>query len=353
MKIRNHRITVLGASSLILLIGSACSTKPKEAEIADRSKLQRFAPLPEVIAAKGAPPSEELVSLGRMLYHDPRLSSSQKVSCNTCHPLSKYGADGEATSEGHKGQHGDRNSPTVYNAAAQFVQFWDGRAADVEAQAKGPVLNPVEMAMPSAKAVEAVLKSIPEYTAAFARAYPDGKDPVTFDHAAEAIAAFERKLVTPSRWDKFLRGDEAALTSEEKNGFNVFVDKGCAACHSGALVGGRAFQRLGVATPYPDASDPGRYKITHSDSDKMVFKIASLRNVAKTAPYFHNGKVSTLREAVGQMAEYQTGRKLTDAEADAIVAWLNALTGELPAGYIAPPELPQSTPRTPKPAAGD
>jgi cytochrome c peroxidase len=334
------------------LIVTGCG-RPGGSTIADRTKLERFAPLPDVMVANAGSPSETLVALGRMLYFDTRLSKSQTVSCNSCHPLDRYGADRQRTSAGHQAQRGNRNSPTVYNAAAQFVQFWDGRAANVEEQAKGPLLNPVEMAMPSGRAVVDVLKSMPEYVALFRRAFPTDRNPVTFDHAAEAIGAFERKLVTPSRWDQFLRHDEAALSPEEKGGFNVFIDEGCANCHAGMLVGGNAFQRLGVGKPFPDTSDPGRYNVTKREGDRMFFKVPSLRNVAMTGPYFHNGKVGTLRDAVLQMANYQLGNKLSEPRAEAIVTWLKSLTGEPPADYIKPPELPRSTPRTPRPAATD
>jgi cytochrome c peroxidase len=203
--------------------------------------------------------------------------------------------------------------------------------------------------MPSAKAVTDVLNSMPEYVKAFRLAFPKEKKPVTFDHATEAIGAFERGLVTPARWDKFLGGDETALAPEEKGGFNVFVEKGCSSCHAGALVGGDTFQRLGFAGPYPETSDPGRYKVTQNESDRMVFKVPSLRNVDRTGPYFHNGKVETLHEAVNLMAQYQLGKNLSKAEVNAIVAWMSTLTGELPADYITPPGLPKSTSRTPKP----
>jgi cytochrome c peroxidase len=163
----------------------------------------------------GAALNDDMIALGRMLYFEPRLSKSQKISCNSCHQLAKYGVDGEPTSPGHKGQRGDRNSPTVYNAAAHFVQFWDGRAADVEEQAKGPVLNPVEMALDNDKTAIVVLTSMPEYVDLFKRAFPGEKNPVTFDNMAKAIGAFERKLMTPSRWDKFLHGDAAVLTDQE------------------------------------------------------------------------------------------------------------------------------------------
>ena len=282
-----------------------------------------------------------------MLYYDERLSRSQKLSCNSCHPLDRYGTDGKPTSQGHKGIHGTRNSPTVYNAAAQFAQFWDGRADTVEAEAKETVLDPSDMAMASDKAVVAVLESMPDYVAAFQRAFPSAAQPVTFDNVAEAIGAFERKLVTPSRWDKFLAGDSSALTAEEIAGFNAFTKAGCQTCHSGVLVGGQGFERLGIMRPYPESGDPGRSKVTGSPGDRTFFKIASLRNVAKTAPYFHRGQVVTLHDAVVQMADYQLGRRLTEPEASAIVSWLKSLTGDLPAEHLQAPELPKSTPTTP------
>ena len=311
-----------------------------------------FAPLPQTVPAKTAGPIEARVTLGRMLFYDARLSRSQTISCNSCHDLSKYGVDGAPTSVGFKGQHGDRNSPTVYNAAAHFAQFWDGRAADVEGQAKGPVLNPVEMAMPSGEAVVAVLKSIPEYVAAFQKAFPDDKEPLTYDNVSLAIGTFERGLLTPSRWDRFLEGDKTALTADEQAGFHEFVAAGCGTCHAGALMGGNLYQRIGLMKPYPD-TDPGRYQVTKVESDRAMFKVPSLRNVAKTAPYFHNGKVGSLDQAVVQMADYQLDKQLTPAEVSSIVTFLNTLTGDLPAQYIQKPELPQSTAQTPKPVSGD
>lgn len=331
------------AACLILSLGCG-----KASQTIDPAKLQAFAPLPDVVPPRTGDLTEEKVTLGRMLYYEPRLSRSQGISCNSCHMLDKYGVDNEPTSDGHKGKKGNRNSPTVYNAAGHFVQFWDGRAEDVEAQAKGPVTNPVEMAMSSEKDVIAVLNSMQGYVQAFKKAFPGAKDPVTFDNMASAIGAFERKLVTPARWDKFLRGDQAALTPEEKAGFNTFIAAGCQTCHAGAYLGGNLYQKLGVMEPYPDQSDMGRYEVTKSEGDKMVFKVPSLRNIEKTGPYFHNGKVSRLDETVAQMGEYQLGRRLNDAEVKSIVTWLHALTGEIPADYVKAPELPKSTARTPK-----
>jgi cytochrome c peroxidase len=318
---------------------AVCSACSRRAGV-EPNKLRIFGALPAAIEQRSPTPvAPERIALGRMLFYEPRLSKSGAISCNSCHPLDSYGADNEPTSDGHQGALGERNSPSVYNAAGHFAQFWDGRAPDVEEQAKGPVLNPVEMAMRSEQAVVAVLKSIPAYVEAFKRAFPDDKDPVTFDHAALAIGAFERGLVTPSRWDRFLRGDHSALTPAEIAGFNTFLQSGCASCHAGTYVGGKMFQRIGLLRDWPDQSDPGRYKLTRSEADRMVFKVPSLRNVAKTAPYFHNGKVKTLEEAVLYMAEYQLGNKLTEGEVRAIVAWLQALTGEIPADYIKQPQV--------------
>jgi len=352
---RRSLIALLCIAACGVLALSSC-TKTPAPEITtvtiDPLKLQMFQPLPEQMTSGANPISEEKVALGRMLYYEPRLSKSQEISCNSCHLLDKYGVDSQPTSDGHKGQRGDRNAPTVYNAAGHFVQFWDGRAADVEAQAKGPVMNPVEMAMPSERQVIIVLSSIPEYVEAFKRAFPEEKDPVTYNNMAQAIGAFERKLVTSSRWDKFLRGDQTALNNEEKVGFNTYMEVGCQACHSGTYLGGNMYQRLGLMKPWPDTSDPGREKVTKNEADRMVFKVPSLRNIEKTAPYYHNGKVETLEEAVSRMAEYQLGKSLSSAQLKSIVTWFKTLTGDIPAGYIKPPVLPKSTARTPKPDLG-
>ena len=233
------------------------------------------------------------------------------------------------------------------------MQFWDGRAPDVEAQAKGPVMNPVEMAMPSEKQVVAVLKSMPEYVAAFKKAFPEDKDPVTCDNMGKAIGAFERKLITPSRWDKFLQGEQASLTAEEKAGFNTFVASGCQTCHAGALLGGNMYQKIGSVKVWPDTADPGRFKVTKSEADRFMFKVPSLRNIQKTGPYFHDGKTATLKEAIGKMSEHQVGKTLSEAELRSISTWMHSLTGEIPADYIKQPELPKSTSKTPKANEGD
>ena len=349
MKKLSTALLIVAAATIVLC--GACATKEPEkpAEVTvDPVKLQLFQPLPEAVPSSANPLTDEKIALGRMLYYETRLSKSQTIACNSCHDLGTYGVDGQETSDGHKGQKGDRNSPTVYNAAGHFVQFWDGRAADVEAQAKGPVMNPVEMAMPSEKQVIGVLKSMPGYLEAFKKAFPEEKDPISYDNMAKAIGAFERKLVTPSRWDKFLAGDQAALTQEEKIGFNDYMEAGCQACHAGVYLGGNQYQRLGAVKPWPDTSDPGREKVTKNEADRMVFKVPSLRNIEKTGPYYHNGMVEKLEDAISRMAEYQLGKSLTPEKVNSIATFLKALTGDVPAEYIKAPELPKSTAKTPK-----
>ena len=312
--------------------------------------LQMFSPLPAVMASPDNPATPAKVELGRMLYYDARLSANQKISCNTCHPLDAYGAESTPVSTGHKNQKGNRNAPTVYNAAGHFVQFWDGRAPNVEEQAKGPIMNPVEMAMPSNAAAVQVLQSMPEYVALFQAAFPKDKEPITYNNMALAIGTFERGLVTPSRWDSFLAGNQSALTDSEKAGFNTFAAVGCQWCHNGPYVGGAAYQKLGVMKPWPNQKDAGRYQVTKDDTDRMVFKVPSLRNIKKTGPYFHDGSVPTLDEAVRNMASYQRGAKLTDAQVKSIESWMESLTGQIPMSYIKPPALPKSTPQTPQPS---
>jgi cytochrome c peroxidase len=337
-------IGILNTGGSTLTIGATQHERPAfmEAEI-DPATLKSFAPLPDVMASQKNPITPEKVALGRMLYYDTRLSKEDDISCNSCHLLDKYGVDNQPVSDGYKGQKGNRNAPTVYNAAGHFVQFWDGRAADVEAQAKGPILNPIEMGMPDEKYVIAVLKGIPGYVEAFKKTFPGENDAVTYDNMAKAIGAFERKLVTPSRWDKYLKGDPGTLTNVEKIGFNRFMEANCHSCHGGTYLGGASFAKLGVAKNWPDTSDLGRYQVTKREADKMKFKVPSLRNIEKTGPYFHDGSIPTLEKAVRAMAEYQVGKPLKTDDVKFIVAWLRTLTGEIPSGYIKKPELPKGT----------
>ena len=305
-----------------------------------RTELAMFAPLPRMISAPGLATTSAQIALGRRLYHEPLLSNGHDVSCNTCHPLNGYGADGRKVSFGDLGHAGDRNAPSVYNAAGQVAQFWDGRAPTVEAQAKGPILNPGEMAMPDSAAVLTHMRASREYVQEFATAFPNEKQPITYDNVGRAIGAFERGLVTPSRWDRYLQGDSTALTPAELRGFTTFVRVGCSGCHAGPYVGGQSFQKLGLVKPWPALRDSGRITVTKQPSDLHVFKVAVLRNVERTGPYFHDGSVASLDSAILLMGRHQLGRELTAEQIASIRAWFGALTGELPAAYIAAPPRP-------------
>lgn len=327
--------------------GKGPKQKEQKVEI-DSGSLGAYSPLPEVMASESNPITDAKVKLGRALYYETRISKGGEVSCNTCHLLNEYGVDHKKVSEGHHGIKGPRNAPSVYNAAGHVAQFWDGRSPDVEDQAKGPVLNPKEMGMPSEKRVERVLRSIPEYRKMFKKAFPKAKKAVTFDNMAKAIGAFERKLVTPAPWDAYLEGDKKALTAAQKKGFNKFMATGCQTCHTGPYLGGHMYQKLGLVKPWPNQEDKGRFEVTEKESDKMMFKVPSLRNVTETAPYFHDGSIDDLTKAVKMMAEHQLGKNLSDADANSIVAFLGALKGEIPKDYIAKPELPKAGPKTTK-----
>lgn len=306
--------------------------------------LRRFVPLRARLDPPDHAATPAQIDLGRMLYFDKRLSKNRDVSCNTCHRLDAYGVDGQVVSSGDRGQHGTRNSPTVYNSAGFFVEFWDGRAPNVEEQAKGPILNPVEMALPNGEAAVHRLKAMSGYKDAFARAFPGEADPVTFDNVGRAIGAFERGLTTPSRWDRYLRGEQNVLTAPEVAGLKVFTNVGCMVCHTGEFLGGNSYQRLGAVETWPNQKDIGRAAVTKNDADRMFFKVPTLRNIAKTAPYFHDGSATTLEQAVRLMGKHQLGLDLADDEIGSVVAWLNALTGDLPADYIREPALPADPP---------
>lgn len=330
----------------------AAPAKDKERPNVDRARLSVFgSPLPANYDSKANPATPEKVALGRQLYYEKRLSKNHDLSCNSCHDLARYGVDGAKFSTGHKKQLGGRNSPSVYMAAGHIAQFWDGRAKDVEEQAGGPMVNPVEMALPDHKRAEAVLQSIAGYVETFARAFPGEKQPITIKNITAAIAAFERQLVTPSRFDKYLGGEEIALNDVEKAGLVKFLDTGCVACHSGTLLGGTGFQKLGAVKPWPNAQDTGRAQVSKNDADRFLFKVPSLRNVAKTAPYFHDGSSTELSDAIRKMATHQLGRDLSDADVQSIAAFLESLTGDVPVELIAEPPLPPSGKNTPKPDA--
>ncbi|MBL8096909.1 MAG: c-type cytochrome [Anaerolineales bacterium] len=328
------------AGGLLLVAACTTATPTPEAEVQyDPNMLKQFAALPDEAAPTGYELSEPLVDLGRMLYYEPRLSVNSQMSCNTCHPLNTYGMDGLRFSFGHAGDPVGRNSPSSYNAALHIAQFWDGRAADVEAQAKGPILAGGEMGMPNSDFVVGVLKEIPGYLPLFEAAFPDQADPITYDNVGTAIGAFERRLITPGRFDLLVAGDESAFNEQEKRGLALFVSTGCASCHSGAALGGTMYAKLGAAESFAGA-DLGRFNVTGAEADRYVFKVPALRNIAQTGPYLHDGSIPTLEDMVRVMARHQLGKQLEDDEVNDIVLFLRALTGEIPADYIARPELP-------------
>ncbi|MCK5878083.1 MAG: cytochrome-c peroxidase [Candidatus Marithrix sp.] len=285
------------------------------------------------------------VELGKKLFFEPRLSKSGFLSCNSCHNMATGGADNLPSSIGHKWQLGPINSPTVLNAKFNLAQFWDGRAKDLKEQAGGPIANPGEMASTHELAIK-VLQSIPEYVDSFKAVY--GNDSIDIDQITDAIAVFEETLVTPNaKFDKWLQGDDNAISEQEKAGYELFKNKGCITCHNGIGVGGGSYQKFGIAKPYPDTKTLGRYGVTQQEKDKYLFKVPLLRNIELTAPYFHDASTWSLAEAVDMMAEYQFGIKLSDDENQKIVAFLKTLTGDQPS--IVYPVLPPSTINTPKP----
>ena len=282
------------------------------------------------------PTTAEKVALGQMLYHDPRLSSSGTVSCASCHNTMLGGEDNRGGSVGVGGQVGGRSAPTVWNAAFNTVQFWDGRAASLEEQAAGPVTNPIEMGMKSWDDVVARLKTIDGYQKAFEKAF--GKDSISKDSATKAIAAYERTLITPnSAFDKYVKGNKSAMTEQQVRGMNKAVELGCTGCHSGpAFNGPGTFQKFPVIdngffeAKFDFKKDKGLAEVTNKKEDENFWKVPTLRNIALTAPYFHNGKVKTLDKAVKLMAKLQLGKDLSKGEVADIVAFLDALTGEFP-----------------------
>lgn len=289
---------------------------------------------------------QALVDLGAKLYFDPRLSKSGFISCNSCHNLSLGGTDNLTTSIGDNWQKGPINAPTVLNSSMNVAQFWDGRAKTLKEQAGGPIANPKEMAFTHELAV-GVIASIPQYVDEYDRVF-HSRD-VTIDGITTAIAAFEDTLVTPNaRFDKWLKGDKAAITTAEYNGYQLFASSGCGMCHNGPAVGGRAFRKMGVVEPYRTNNPAeGRVAVTGRDADRFNFKVPTLRNVELTYPYFHDGAAATLPEAVNVMARVQLGKQFSESDNRDIVAFLKTLTGDQPA--IALPVLPPSSDRTPRP----
>ncbi len=305
-----------------------------------------FSPLPKVMASDQNPVTREKVLLGRMLFHESRISVDGTVSCAKCHPMGLYAADGLRKAVGNNCKPNPRNSPTVLNAAAQISAHWIGNRTGVEDQAKQALTGPPSFGMPSYEAVEKKLKEI-GYAPLFKAAFPGDGDPVTVDNFARAVGAFERTLVTPAPFDAYLAGNKGALTEAQKKGLRTFMNTGCTACHSGTYFGGQMYQKFGMVAPYweytkSDKIDDGRYAVTKNESDKYMFKVPILRNVMKTPPYFQDGSVDKLQDAVRIMAKVQLGRDLSPEDVDAIYTFLGSLTGEIPEEALKVPVLPTS-----------
>lgn len=327
--------------SLVFLLAiciSSCTNQTSEKDTvseADKTLIETanryFATLPE----PGDPNTPEAI-LGKKLYYDTRLSANGEMSCNTCHPIANYGVDNLPTSPGHDGTLGTRNSPTTFNAWFHTTQFWDGRSPDLADQAKGPALNPIEMGMKSAEDVIAIMNADEEYQQLFAEAFPEDEDPITFDRFADAVSAFESTLATPAAFDRFLSGVKDVMTDDQKEGLSLFIETGCIACHIGPGLGGTMMQRFGlIHGPYYDYTnsvlkDKGVAEVTGKEGDEFVFKTPSLRNIEKTAPYFHDGSTESLHEAVKIMAYTQLGRELSDVQTNKLVEFFKSLTGKIP-----------------------
>lgn len=279
-----------------------------------------ISPLPQKIDVDVAK-----AKLGKALFFDTQLSKDNSISCASCHILTQGGDDNLPVSFGYKGQTGTRNAPTVYNAVFNFRQFWDGRAADLQEQAAGPIENPVEMAY-SFKALVPKLEKT-HYKKEFEAIYKNG---INKENITNAIAEYEKTLITPNApFDKYLRGDKKALSKEAKEGYELFKTKGCILCHQGVNIGGDMYNKFGIYSE-SGSKDLGRYDVTHKERDKGYFKVPSLRNITLTAPYFHDGSEPSLRKAILTMADYQLGREITDEEVDKILVFLKSLNGELP-----------------------
>jgi len=320
----------MNALTFVIISILLLNTLPVQAAGSDRliRRANRyFAPLPSSMPGSELD-SAEKIELGKKLYFDTRLSSNNSLACNSCHRLGKAiaGAVNVAPSNTTNDPQSTRTSPTTLNAGLQRLQFWDGRASDLEQQAREALLNPMEMANPDEQSVVRKIASIKEYQTAFNKVFPDAKQPISLLHISQAIAAFERTLLTPSRFDDFLNGDTTALNQAEQQGLKTFIKADCTSCHDGVLLGGESLETLGQKHLYKNQGDQGLYRITQEESDRMVFKVSQLRNITLTAPYFHDGGVASLEQAVRLMGKLQLDNELSDQDVDEIITFLHTLT---------------------------
>ncbi len=328
---------------LLVLISMTAYAGPDEDLIA-RAKAV-FGPLPASMPSADNPITPEKVRLGNILFFESRISVDRTVSCAKCHPPALHAADGLRKAVGNHCKENPRNSPTIVNAASQISAHWIGNRTDVEDQARQAVTGPPAFGMPDNASVEKVLRGMPEYIALFKAAFPNDKEPVTVENFARAVGAFERTLMTPGPFDDFMQGKATALTEQQKRGLRTFLDTGCMTCHFSPYLGGQMYQKFGVFEPYQKYTksatvDEGRFAVTKNEADKFVFKVPVLRNVAMTPPYFHDGSVDRLADAVVIMAKVQLGRDLAAAQADDISAFLHSLTGKMPESLMKAPVLP-------------
>ncbi len=304
-----------------------------------------FGSLPQVMTSEKNAVTPEKVKLGKMLFYETRISVDGTVSCARCHPIALYAADGLKKSIGNNCKQNPRNAPTILNAANQISEHWIGNRTDVEDQAKQSVIGPPSFGMTSYGAVEDRLKEIRGYTDLFKKAFPGDNNPVTVDHFAKAVGAFERTLITPSAFDAFVKGDRAALTAPQKRGLKTYIETGCITCHSSPYFGGQMYQKFGILEPYwkytrSEPIDEGRFVVTKKEADKYVFKVPIHRNVEKTSPYFHDGSVGKIEEAVWIMGKIQLGKDLDKSRIEEIVTFSRCLTGKIPEDALKIPLLP-------------
>lgn len=312
------------------------SVKPVAVKSELATKADNF--FKSISTAKSAAIAQNKIDLGKKLYYDKVLSKNGTISCNSCHNLATFGVDNKSFSVGDTNELGGRNSPSSIYAFLHGMQFWDGRAKDVEEQAGGPLLNPVEHGIPNEAFLEKKLRAIPEYQTAFKNVFPKDKEPITFANLTSAIGAFERQLAPESRFDNYLDGNDAALNDQEKKGLIAFVDNSCITCHSGVAVGGQLMQKFGLYGEYVKLThskkiDKGLYDKTKKEGDQFMFKTPSLRNVEKTYPYFHDGSVASLKESIKIMGKLQVNKDLSDADIYNIEAFLKSLTADVDAKY--------------------
>jgi cytochrome c peroxidase len=343
---KDKRVVKLSAIVFATIFAVTLSVSYGEDELQSQAK-RMFGILPKVMESEKNPITPAKVKLGKILCYEPRISADGTVSCSRCHQFSLYATDGLPKAIGNNCKINPRNSPTILNAAGQISEHWIGNRKDVEDQAMQALTGPPSFGMPSNEAVEKKLREIQGYEALFKEAFPNDKEPVTVKNFGMAVGAFERTLVTPATFDTYLAGDSNAMNTQEKKGLKAFIDIGCSGCHSGTYVGGQAYMKFGLIEPYwkytkSKEIDDGIFSVTKLESDKYVFKVPVLRNVAKTSPYFHDGSIESLEMAEWIMGKIQIGRELSKDELGDIHTFLESLTGEIPKDALTVPILPSN-----------